>query len=225
MSPTSSDELTTLAALLGGNAPKPVIGRKVVSLNTNGKYAVDRSRPVFLNKKTRKKMRPVVKLDRNGNVKYRTAINLVDAIPATQKAALRARRAARKRSSAKTKRSSPKTKRSSAKRSSAKTKRSSAKRSSAKRSSAKTKTKRSSAKRSSPKTKTSATKTSKRSKRSKRKASAAATNKATTQQPRRNPFARFLTLDKNNPAVRTLKNTFDAMESRRVSIVKRKKKK
>jgi hypothetical protein len=202
MSP-ASEQQTALAALLGGNAPKPVIGRKVVSLNTNGKYAVDRSRPVFLNKKTRKKMRPVVKLDRNGNVKYRTAINLVDAIPATQKAALRARRAARKRTTkTKTKRSSAKTKRSSAK-----TKRT-------------TKTKRSSAK-----TKTSATETSKRSKRSKRKASAAATNKATTQQPRRNPFARFLTLDKNNPAVRTLKNTFDAIESRRVSIVKRQKKK
>ena len=164
-----------VASLLGGDAPKPVIGRKVVSLNTNNKYAVDRSRPIFLNKKTRKKMRPVVKLDRNGNVKYRTAINVVDAIPATQKAALRARRAARKRG---TKRSSPKTKRS--------TKRSSTKRST---------------KRSSPKT------------------SKAATSKTS------NPFARFLTLDKNNPAIQTLKNTFDAMESRRLAIVKRQKKK
>ena len=194
-----------VASLLGGDAPKPVIGRKVVSLNTNNKYAVDRSRPIFLNKKTRKKMRPVVKLDRNGNVKYRTAINVVDAIPATQKAALRARRAARKRG---TKRSSPKTKRS--------TKRSSTKRSSTKRSTkakAKTKTKRSSTK-TKAKTKRSSPKTSKTSKTSK-----AATSKTS------NPFARFLTLDKNNPAIQTLKNTFDAMESRRLAIVKRQKKK
>lgn len=164
------------ATLMGGDAPKPIIGRKVVSLNTNTKYAVDKSRPIFLNKKTRKKMRPVLKLDRNGKVKYRTAINLVDAIPATQKAAVRARRAARKRPTKATK---------------------------------------------SKATKSKATK----AKATKSKATKSKTKKAVKEivaAKRPNPFARFLSLDQNNPAVRTLKNTFMAMENRRLSLTKKK---
>lgn len=169
------------ATLMGGDAPKPIIGRKVVSLNTNTKYAVDKSRPIFLNKKTRKKMRPVLKLDRNGKVKYRTAINLVDAIPATQKAAVRARRAARKRPTKATKSKATKSKA----------------------------------------TKAKATK----SKATKSKATKSKTKKAVKEivaAKRPNPFARFLSLDQNNPAVRTLKNTFMAMENRRLSLTKKK---
>ena len=183
--PTYHNNMANIAAtLMGGDAPKPIVGRKVVSLNTNNKYAIDKSRPIFLNKKTRKKMRPVLKLDRNGKVKYRTAINLVDAIPATQKAAVRARRAARKRPSTK------KTKKTKSK----KTKKTKSK---------KTKSKKTKSK------KTKKTKTKKTTK-----------EIITTKRP--NPFARFLSLDQNNPAVRTLKNTFNAMENRRLSLTKKK---
>ena len=174
--PTYHNMADIAATLMGGDAPKPIIGRKVVSLNTNTKYAVDKSRPIFLNKKTRKKMRPVLKLDRNGKVKYRTAINLVDAIPATQKAAVRARRAARKRPTKATK---------------------------------------------SKATKSKATK----AKATKSKATKSKTKKAVKEivaAKRPNPFARFLSLDQNNPAVRTLKNTFMAMENRRLSLTKKK---
>lgn len=166
------------ATLMGGDAPKPIIGRKVVSLNTNTKYAVDKSRPIFLNKKTRKKMRPVLKLDRNGKVKYRTAINLVDAIPATQKAAVRARRAARKRPTKATKSKATKSKATRAKA-----------------------------------TKSKATRAKSKTKKAVKEIVAA---------KRPNPFARFLSLDQNNPAVRTLKNTFMAMENRRLSLTKKK---
>ena len=101
---------------------------------------------------------------------------LVDAIPATQKAAVRARRAARKRPTKATK---------------------------------------------SKATKSKATK----AKATKSKATKSKTKKAVKEivaAKRPNPFARFLSLDQNNPAVRTLKNTFMAMENRRLSLTKKK---
>jgi hypothetical protein len=73
-------------------------GRRVVSLNSNVEYVVDNERKMHINKRTKKMMRPVNRIDkRTGRVKYKTYVNVVDTIPLTKAASKRARSAARRR--------------------------------------------------------------------------------------------------------------------------------
>ena len=81
------------SSLIAGGTP-----RKVVSLNSNYVYQVDKSRKMRRNPKTKKMMRPVKRIDKNTNkTMYKTYVNVVDTIPFTKAATKRARRAARKR--------------------------------------------------------------------------------------------------------------------------------
>ena len=188
----------------GGGGNRADIGRRVVSLNSNKKYAVDTSRTTRVNKHTHKRMRPVIRLNSSGGIKYRTYINLTGAVPETKAAMVRAERAARKRRRRRGSTRKPKAKAKSRKKS-------------------KSESGRSIASLLLPKAKATTRKATTR-KAAARKAKAT-TRKATNAQKAEaaapSELRNLFRIDKSNPAVRRLKKTLDRMEDIRRRSMRR----